>query len=82
MIIRNFLATGPLTYKTADAGSMLEPAVIQNQMFSPLILVQKTGDIETNIEYVYTTTDDPTSGAIKFNVRWLPLTSDANVAAV
>lgn len=82
MILKVGLAAAALTYKTADAATLLEPTTLETMVFSPFVLSQKTGDIQTDIEYVYTTTDDPTSGAIKFNIRWLPLSSDANVIAI
>ncbi len=63
------------------AGAILEPTTLETQMFTPVILVKKTGAV-TDIEYHYATTDALTSGAIKFYVRYLPLTDDANLTAV
>lgn len=50
--------------------------------FTSFIAVQKAAGVTTNIEYVYATTDTPTTGAITFYLRYLPLSSDANVTAV
>lgn len=36
----------------------------------------------TNIEFVYSTPDTPTSGQIQFFIRWLPLSIDASVKAL
>ena len=36
----------------------------------------------SNIEFVYTTTDTPTTGTIQFSIRWAPLTSTSNVTAL
>ncbi len=81
-IIKNGLAAAVLQYKTSDAGSMLEPAVVQQQIFSPFVVVQKTGDIETDIEYVYTTADTPTSGSMEFFAGFLPISEGADLAAI
>lgn len=44
-------------------------------------LVPKNG-ATTVIEYTYTTTDTPTSGAIQFSLMWQPLSSVATVTAL
>lgn len=36
----------------------------------------------SNIEFVYSTTDTPTSGAITFYIRWVPLTPASSVVAL
>ena len=81
LIIKDDLATAALTYKTSDAGSLLEPTNLQTSIFSPFVVVQKTGGIQTDIEYVYTTTDSPTSGAMTFSVGFVPLSPDGNINA-
>ena len=81
-IIKDGLAAAVLTYKTSDAGSILEPAVADQKNLSPVIIVQKTGDIQTDIEYVYTTSDTPTTGAMDFFVKWLPLSEDGKVESI
>ena len=73
------LITAVATYESSAAGSFYEPTTLQTNLFTPFIVGQKTGDIVTHIEWVYTTTDDPTSGSIEFLVGWLPLSEDANV---
>jgi hypothetical protein len=82
MVLKVGKAAAALTYKTADAATILEPTTLETMVFSPFILSQKTGGIETDIEYVYTTDDDSTSGAIKFYIRWLPLSSDGAITAL
>ena len=77
MILKDDLATGALTYKTSDAGSLLEPATAQTMIFSPFTVTQKTGDIQTDIEYVYTTSDSPTTGAMTFSASYYPLSVGA-----
>ena len=43
---------------------------------------QKTGSIQTDIEYTYTTSDNPTTGAITFYCGWVPLSSNGIVTPV
>lgn len=66
--------------RSADsaAGAILEEGAAGQQMFQPFIMVKKPA-ANTDIEYVYTTTETPTSGAIKFFCEWLPLSDDGNV---
>ena len=80
-IIKNGLAAAVLSYRTSDAASILEPAVADEKSFSPVIIAQKTGSIQTDIEYVYTTSDSPTTGAMQFFAGWLPLSEDASLSS-
>lgn len=48
--------------------------------FSRVVLTKKTGAL-TQIEYVYATTDTPTSGAMQLFAGWLPLSADGNLVA-
>ena len=80
-IIKNGLAGAVLQYKTADVGSILEPAIANEKSFSPVIIQQITAGIQTDIEYVYTTSDTPTSGAMQFFAGYLPLSEGAYMAA-
>jgi hypothetical protein len=82
LIVKKDLLTAALTLIDNAAGVISEPTTKETTFFSPFVAVQKTGSITTDIEYVYTTSDSPTTGEIKFNVRWLPLTSNANVVAI
>jgi hypothetical protein len=81
MIIKDGLATAAVTYKSADAATMLEPTTLQTSLFSPFAVIGKTGAVITHIEYVYTTTDDPTEGVMEFFVCYYPLSSDGSVDA-
>jgi len=81
LILKDGLKAAALTYKTADAGSLLEPTTLQTRILSPFTIIQKTGGIQTDIEYVYTTADSPTSGAMRFSVGFVPLSSDGDIAA-
>ena len=80
-IIKNGLAAAVLSYRSADAATSLEPAVADEKSWTPAIITQKTGSIQTDIEYVYTTTDEPTSGSMQFFAGWLPLSEGASLAA-
>jgi hypothetical protein len=80
-IVKNGLAAAVLSYRSADAATSLEPAVADEKSFTPAIITQKTGSIQTDIEYVYTTTDEPTSGAMQFFVGYLPLSEGAKIEA-
>ena len=79
IILKTGLITAVATYKSSDAASVYEPTTLQTNIFTPFLVVQKTGDIQTDIEYVYTTSDEPTSGAIKFYCCFVPLSEDGNV---
>lgn len=81
VIFKTGLITAVATYKSADVGSVYEPTTLQTSIFTPFVVIQKTGGIQTDIEYVYTTTDTPTSGAMKFYVSYYPLTEDGSVVA-
>lgn len=78
-LVKKGLATAALTALSAAAGRVSEPTTLETAYFSPFVVVQKTGNIATNIEFVYTTTDTPTSGVIKFYVQWFPLSPGANI---
>lgn len=82
MIIKNVLVATAITYKSGAAGAILEPATVNQQLFSPIILQQKTGSIETDIEYHYATTDTPTSGAIQFFAGYIPLSANGALDAL
>lgn len=81
LIVKKGLVGAALSKLDNVAGVISEPTTLETPYFSPFVMVKKTA-ATTDIEYVYTTTDTPTSGAIKFSVKWLPLTSDANVIAI
>ena len=81
LIAKTGLITAVASYKSSAAGAFYEPTTLQTNLFTPFIVTQKTGDIQTDIEWVYTTTDDPTSGTIKFYCCFIPLSDDGDVIA-
>lgn len=81
MIVKKDLASAALTLINNSAGRVSEPTTLEHTYFSPFTVTKKTG-ATTNIEYTYSTTDAPTTGAITFFLRWLPLSADANVVGL
>lgn len=81
MIVKKGLVGAALTALTNANGVISEPTTLETTYFSPFVMVKKTAAV-TDIEYGYTTSDTPTTGAIKFYLRWLPLSDDAAVTAI
>lgn len=81
VIVKKGLAGAALSLLTSAQERVSEPTTLETLYFSPFVVVKK-GTAATNIEFVYTTTDAPTSGVIDFWMRWLPLSADANVTAL
>lgn len=63
------------------AGRVNEPTTLETDYFSRFTVVKKTA-ATTDIEFVYTTTDTPTSGVIQFFVRWVPISTDGKLTSV
>lgn len=82
MISKVGLVAAALTYKSAAVGYILEPTTLETIAFSPIIIGDKTTLTNNTIEYHYATTDAPTSGAMTFFLRWLPLSTDATVTSL
>ena len=80
VIVKKGLAAAALTLLNNSAGRVSEPTTLETTYFSPFVAVKKTA-ANTDIEFVYTTTDTPTSGVIQHFVVWLPISQDAAVAA-
>lgn len=62
------------------AGAIAEPTTLQTNVFTPIVVTKKTGAL-TQIEYKYTTTNTPTTGAMTFYVAYYPLSSDGRLQA-
>ena len=83
LITRKSLVTVALTGDNASAAKVTDPvAATAPDVFMPFIVTQKTGSVTTDIQFVYTTTNTPTSGAIEHHLGWLPLTEGSSVAVV
>ncbi len=80
-IVKKGLAAAAVSLLDNAAGRVSEPTTLETTYFSPFVVMKKTGE-NTDIEYQYATTDQPTSGVLKHFLRWLPLSSDGNVTIV
>lgn len=80
-IVKKGLAAAALTLLDNSAGRVSEPTTLETTFFSPFVAMKKTA-AETDIEFVYTTTDTPTSGVIQFFAVWLPVSANGAVTAL
>lgn len=78
VIAKAGLAAAALVKIDNAAGRVNEPTTLETTYFSPFVVTKKTG-AATNIEFVYTTTDTPTSGVIQHFLVWMPVSADAAV---
>lgn len=81
MVVKKGLAAAALVAISSAAAVVSEPTTLETDYFSPFV-INANGTVTTNVEYVYTTTDTPTSGAMQFFMRWLPLSINAQVTAL
>ncbi|MDE2232905.1 MAG: hypothetical protein KGJ90_02120 [Patescibacteria group bacterium] len=82
LLLRNLVAGSALTLLNATQEIVQDTGSSGIGMFTQSILVQKTGGVATNVEFVYTTSDTPTTGVITFSLGFYPISSDGNVTAV
>lgn len=83
LITRKSLVSVALSADNASAAKVVDPvAATAPDVLMPFAVVQKTGGVQTDIEFVYTTTNTPTSGVIKWYCEFEPLTEDGDVRAV
>lgn len=80
-IVKKGLVAAALVLLDNAAGVVSEPTTLETVFSSPFVIVKKTA-ATTNIEYVYTTTDTPTSGVIQHFVEWRPMSSDGALVAL
>lgn len=80
-ITKKGLAAAAVTLLSNSAGRVSEPTTLETTYFSPFLAMKKTA-ATTDIEYVYATTDTPTSGAMTFYVRFLPVSADGTLTAI
>jgi hypothetical protein len=82
-LIRRSLVSVALSATNASAGAVVDPvAATAPDIFMPFTVIQKTGNVTTNIEFVYTTTNTPASGAITFYLGWVPLSDGSYIEAL
>ncbi len=82
VIYKKGLAAAAITLLSSSQERVSEPTTLETLYDSPCLLTAKTGTATTQVEYVYATTDNPTTGAMQFFIRWLPVSADGNVTAV
>lgn len=72
-----------LTLADAVAGRVNDPvAATAPDVFMPFIVTQKTASVLTTIDFTYSTTNNPATGAIKFYASYLPLSDDGLITAL
>lgn len=81
IIVKKDVASAALTLLSSSQERVSEPTTLETFYFSPFVAVQKTAGVTTDIEFVYSTTDTPTSGVIKFYVQYLPIGSGSSLTA-
>lgn len=81
-IVKKGLAASAVALQNNSVGRVSEPTAAETMYFSPFLMLQKTGGVNTDIEYVYATTDTPTTGAMQFFVRWRQISNDGNIVVV
>ncbi|MBU6501170.1 MAG: hypothetical protein KGJ89_05385 [Patescibacteria group bacterium] len=81
VIVKNGLAAAAAVLLSASQERVSEPTTLETLYFSPFVIVKKPA-ATTQIEFVYSTTDTPTSGAIQFFVAYYPLSADGDLAIV
>lgn len=82
-ITRTSLVSVALVGNNASAAKVIDPvAATAPDVYMPFLVVQKTGGVNTDIEFVYTTNQTPTSGVILHTIGWLPISSDGGVTVL
>jgi hypothetical protein len=83
LVARTSVAGVAVVGANASAGRVTDPvAATAPSLLMPFGITQKDGGILTQIEFVYSTTNTPASGVIKWYARWFPLSDDGNIASV
>ena len=81
IVMKNDLATAVAQVHSSAAGVVDEPVYPGSTTDSEFHLVAKA-TANTDIEYVYTTTNNPTTGAIQFFIEYFPRSIGASVSAL
>ena len=82
ILTRKSVATVAITADNSTAAKVVDPvAATAANVFMPFVVVQKVGGVLTQIEWVYSTTNAPTTGAITFYAYFQPLTADSTLVA-
>lgn len=82
-LTRKSVVSVALTADSSAAAKVIDPvAATAPDVYMPFEVVQKTGSVQTDIEFTYTTTNTPTSGVIRHFVEWQPMSDGATLVAV
>lgn len=81
IIAKTGLVSAVAQVSTSAAGRVIEPTTLETVVGSEFWIQKKNG-ATTQIEYTYTTTEQPTSGVIQFFVEWDAVSADGNVTAL
>lgn len=81
VITKAGLASAALSLINSSQSRVTEPTTLETTYFSPFIATALPG-ATTNIEFRYTTTNTPATGAITFYARFIPLSSDGNLIII
>lgn len=83
LLLRRSLVSVALAATSSAAGAVTDPvAATAPDCFMPFIVTQKTAAVQTDIEYTYTTTNAPATGAIQFFAYYIPLSEGSGVVAL
>lgn len=78
-IVKKGLVGAALVFNSNATGTYIEPTTLETEFFEEGIVQKKTG-ATTTIDFRYTTTNAPSTGAIQWFLVWQPLSADAAVA--
>lgn len=67
-----------LTLTAGTSGQVMESGTAGATYFQDFVVIANPL-ATTNIEFVYTTSDNPTTGVIDFYIRWVPLTPGSTI---
>ncbi len=81
IIVKKDLASAALTLLSNSQERVSEPTTLETSYFSPFVVVAKAA-VTTNIEFLYSTTDTPTTGAITFWCQYLPIGAGSRLLTV
>lgn len=83
LLARVGLVGTALTLKSAAAGAVLDAiGAATAEPFMPFVVTQKTGNVETDIEFTYTTTNTPTSGVLQHYIEYECLSPDSAITVL
>lgn len=81
LINKKALSGSAVSVRRANAGVVNEGATAGVDVLSPFMVVEKP-TANTDIEFVYTTTNTPTSGVIQHFVEWQPLSEGSFLSVI